>query len=165
MKEINAKSVRRMFKYDPETGVLTWAIRVSQAVSQGDTAGHLHASGYRRVGINRRPFLAHRIIWLWMTGHWPSMQIDHINGNKQDNRWSNLRDVPPSTNSQNLRRCNENNRSSRLLGTTFSKKERAWVAQISVHGKRLHLGKFKDPESAHAAYVEAKRRLHPGCTI
>jgi hypothetical protein len=127
-------------------------------------AGTLDAiSGYRRVMLRRRNRLAHRLAWFLVTGEWPKNTIDHINGNKSDNRWANLRDVAVQTNSQNERRARRNNRSG-FLGV---RKNRVgmYVAAIGIDYGKRHLGSFKTPEEAHAAYIAAKRLHHEGNTL
>jgi hypothetical protein len=97
-----------------------------------------------------------------MTGRWPNGVVDHINGDTSDNQWSNLRDVTHSVNCQNQRRAKRSNASGLLGVSFFDGKPRA---SISVDGRPIHLGTFDTPEAAHQAYVEAKRKLHAGCTI
>ena len=99
-----------------------------------------------------------------MTGKWPDGEIDHIDGNRANNRWSNLRDVHIVINAQNKRGPMAHNKSG-FLGVSWNKKDCAYVARIKVDGKYLSLGYHQTPEAASAAYVEAKRRLHAGCTI
>lgn len=97
-------------------------------------------------------------------GSFPARFIDHINCDKGDNRLANLREADESINSQNQRNPMKKNRSG-LLGVCWSKAAGRWVAQITVGPKKHHLGTFLDKMEAHAVYVEAKRRLHAGCTL
>ena len=113
--------------------------------------------------IDEREYSAHRLAWLYVHGAWPTGQIDHINGDRGDNRISNLRDVTPALNTQNQRRAARSNKSSGLLGVTANRGR--WLAQISIGGKSRNLGRYATPEEAHAVYVAAKRVLHAGCTL
>jgi hypothetical protein len=106
--------------------------------------------------------MGHRAAWLYVHGKWPNGQIDHINGDRSDNRISNLRDVSHSVNQQNVHRPRRDNASG-FLGVTRQKN--LWTSQVTVSGKTLHLGLFKTPEEAASAYLEAKRKHHTGCTI
>jgi hypothetical protein len=100
-----------------------------------------------------------------MTGRFPDGQIDHRDGDKDNNRWGNLRDVTRLVNQQNQRRAHRSNRSSGLMGATWSKASKKWQSGIKLNGKFIYLGSFETPEEAHATYISAKRRLHEGCTI
>lgn len=87
-----AEEVRKAFAYDPETGKLTYLVRLARRTKIGDEAGCINNSGYRTVDFKNVKYAAHRIIWLWMTGEDPGdMEVDHENRNKSDNRWANLR--------------------------------------------------------------------------
>lgn len=155
------EQVSKLLAYDPDTGVLTW--RSSRGgVRAGAVAGRLKRNGYVEIGVLGRLLQAHRLAWLLETGAWPTGEIDHLDGSPSNNRISNLRDVTHSANQQNLKRAQSNN-SSGFLGVSSCKG--SWKAQIGVGGKPRHLGTFDSPEAAHAAYIEAKRKLHPGCTI
>lgn len=99
-----------------------------------------------------------------MAGDWPAGNIDHVNGSRSDNRWSNLRVGSQALNAQNLRGPRRDNMIG-LLGVSLDKRRGTYRAQIMVDGKSRHLGTFGDPQSAHQAYLKAKRTLHPGCTI
>lgn len=152
------------FKYDPETGVFTW-VSPWKGVRVGDKVGYLDTSnGYLRVAYNRKKYFAHRVAWFIVFGRWPKEQIDHINGNRTDNRISNLREVSNKTNAQNHRTPNKNNTSG-YLGVTWHNQMKKWAAGIMVDGRMKHLGLFEDPKLAHEAYKNAKRILHAGCTI
>jgi hypothetical protein len=155
--------LKELFHYNPDTGAFTTR---SEAPQWGRTrnaqGGVIHESGYLMISIQRRLYRAHRLAWLYMNGVWPSGQIDHINGMRNDNRWSNLRDVPHWMNNQNQRQATSKSLSG-LLGV--SKKRKRWEAKIGVNGQTLHLGIFDTPVEAHEAYLSAKRKLHPGCTI
>ena len=83
---LSADDARRLFSYNPETGVLLWA-------HLGTEAGYTNSLGYRVVGLRGTRGFVHRVAWLITTGAWPSGVIDHINGDKADNRIANLRDV------------------------------------------------------------------------
>lgn len=155
--------LKALLHYDPETGVFAWLPR--PRIRGGKVAGNVSPDGYWRIGLGGRPsklFLAHRLAWLYMTGEWPRLDIDHINGDKTDNRWSNLRDVTRSVNLQNQRRARSDSTSG-LLGA--HKNGRGWSARIYVDGVKRHLGTFATAAEAHAHYLEAKRRVHEGCTI
>ena len=93
---------------------------------------------------------------------WPNFDIDHINGDRKDNRIVNLRDATAKINAQNIRKAPVNS-STGYLGVT--KKGSKYRAQISLNGSKKHLGYFDTAEEAHERYVEMKRILHPGCTI
>jgi hypothetical protein len=109
-----------------------------------------------------RSYRSHRLAWLYITGDWPRA-VDHINGNRCDNRWENLREVDNKTNTENARHARSSNRSCGVLGVT--KRGKRFIAQIKSDGVHRYLGSFHDAASAHLAYVAAKRELHEGCTL
>ena len=164
--ELTAERARELFDYDPETGVLRWKVS-KQGLKAGAVAGTVSKLGYVHVHADNHRTLAHRIVWLYTHGAWPSGVIDHINGDPSDNRICNLRDVSRQVNQQNMRSAMCSNLSTGLLGACYCKRWRKFVAGIKdpSTGKRLNLGAFNTAEEAHQAYLSAKRRLHAGCTI
>jgi hypothetical protein len=99
-----------------------------------------------------------------MWGWWPEGVMDHINGNRADNRWCNLRMVDYSINNQNKRRATSRN-SLGILGVSPVAKNGKFLAQIKYGGKQRRLGEFATPELAQAAYLAAKRQHHEGNTL
>lgn len=160
---ITADRVRELLHYDPATGEFSWRAP-RRGVRPGKT-GNVRPDGYVRIGIDGVAYLAHRLAWLYVTGEWPAVEVDHIDGNPNNNKFANLRDVPADTNMQNMRKATRGNRSSGLLGVSYHARDRLWRARIYVDGRDRVLGYFKTKEAAHAVYLEAKRQHHAGCTI
>lgn len=147
--------LREMFTYDPETGVVC-RMRTGQPLSK--TNDH----GYYIVYYRGNRLLAHRIAFCLMTGDWPKQMVDHINGNKKDNRWANLRDVSNTVNQQNIRGPRKDNKTG-FLGV--QRRGKRFVAFIRHGGKPVYLGCFERAEEAANHYLQAKRRLHSGNTL
>jgi len=120
--------------------------------------------GYISISINRNRYLAHRLAWLYENGDWPKQDIDHINGNRSDNRIENLRDVSHQVNCQNKRSIGKQNTSG-FLGVNWRKDRQKWRAVISTRRKQKFLGFFDTAQEAHQAYLIAKRKLHEGSTL
>lgn len=161
--DLTAARVRELLNYNSETGALTWAFNVGPTARAGGVAGSIEKKGYRSIGVDGSYYKAHRLVWLHVTGEWPTGQIDHKDGDKDNNRFENLRDVSPSVNQQNMRHATVRNKSCGLLGVTPNNKK--WKAGIHIGGIKRHLGTFGTAEEAHAAYLDAKRKHHEGCTI
>jgi hypothetical protein len=111
--------------------------------------------------ISPSPRLSHG----FSPGVWPTHEVDHLNGVRDDNRWANLRDVSKAVNMQNQRRPHANNVTTGVLGVSINPKTGRAHARIGVGGRVRSLGMHDTVEQARAQYLEAKRRLHPGCTI
>jgi len=157
---ITAERLRQLLHYDPETGIFTWLIDRT-TIKAGEIAGTFDKScGYIRIRADGKKYLAHRLAWLFIYGKWPKNGIDHRDGNTQNNRWNNLRDVTQSVNMQNQRKPRGKNK---FLGVSPNGKR--WKAHIQVHGTRIHLGTHDTPEQAQTVYLEAKRKLHEGNTL
>lgn len=156
--------VQRFLSYDIESGFFTWKTNFMGNKS-GDQAGYIASHGYRVIGIFGAKIYAHRLAFMFATGSFPRLNVDHIDGNRLNNRWSNLRDVDQSTNAQNKRAIQPSNKSSGLLGVYFHKQSSKYCATIKILGKKQHLGLFDTAELAHQAYLASKRSLHKGCTI
>lgn len=159
--------LRELLNYDPDAGRFTWKIgRQGTGASIGKIAGGKGKNGYVYIGVDQRRMLAHRLAFLFMTGEIPEL-VDHIDGDKTNNRWANLRAATKSTNGQNMRRHHAGNISG-FLGVSWSNanKSKPWVAQIKPpDGGTRNLGYYETPEEAHQAYLRAKREIHDGCTI
>jgi len=163
MKELTYARAAALLTYNKESGALTRAKRLSNSVTVGEIAGSLHQKGYIYLYVDGRRYLAHRVAWLLETGSWPLAQIDHIDGNRANNRWLNLREVSNQQNAENKRAASSN--TSGLLGVSWMSQAGKWRAQICCDGNVKYLGLFKDKNAAHAAYLKQKRLLHKGCTI
>jgi hypothetical protein len=154
---LDAKRLREVLDYDPQTGAFTWKQNVARNVKAAQSAGNDQGTGgYLRIRIDKRLYAAHRLAWLFMTGVWPTNQIDHINQNRRDNRFVNLRDCPRQANSHNRRPAQPTQ-------TCAGK----WRIGITAFGKHIHLGTFATKSEAEAAYAAAKATLHlpvPGQT-
>jgi len=157
--------LRSLLAYDPETGAFAWKVGRGNGLKPGDRAGRI-GQGYCLIRVDGNGYLAHRLAWLYIHGAWPAGEIDHINGNKLDNRISNLRDVPHRMNAENKRKARADNQTG-FLGVHIkpANTKRPFVASIRVDGVLKHIGAFADPQSAHKAYVERKRQVHAACTI
>lgn len=157
MQHLNHQYLLDILNYNPETGVFTWA-RPRSKVRVGQIAGYLHRQGYICLEIDGRHCSAHRLAWFYMTGEIPAKVIDHINRDKSDNRFSNLR---LATHGQNRANSVTTNRHG-LKGVAHKKwlKSKPYQAQITFNKKVVYLGCYATPEEAHAAYKEAAERLH-----
>lgn len=165
--DISVEEVRRLLHYDPLTGIFTRRVTTGgrYGARAGSVAGTLKAdSGYILVSLHSVQYRAHRLAWLYMTGEWPAGEVDHWNAVRDDNRWTNLRDLSTQHNAQNKRRAQRNSKTG-LLGASWNAKDRRFASRIMVDGRYLSLGYHATAEAAHEAYVNAKRQHHAGCTI
>ena len=148
--------LKELLDYDPITGVFTWKVYRAENAKAGFVAGSINAIGYRSILVDRRLFLAHRLAWIFCHGLIPEgMCIDHINGQKVDNRLANLRLATTAQNMSNRFRCNSNSASG-IRGVSLSKRSQKWRAVIMHLGKQISAGHFASKEEA-ARAVEAKR--------
>ena len=145
-----------LFLYDSNTGTLKWKKLNRKRKEEG--AGTLLPSGYLQVSINYKSYLLHRVIWMYVYGEWPSRCIDHINGNRSDNRLINLRLATHAENSHNMKTHKDN--TSGYKGVYFQKRRGKWAARIQINGKRKELGRFNTPEEASDAYKTASIKYH-----
>src|SRR6267154_1999362 len=99
--DIDPVFIKSIFDYSPSTGIITWKITLSQRNAAGNEAGYRDEHGRIKIGIKKKVYMAHRIIWAWMTGHWPDHEIDHRDGCSANNRWKNLREATHSQNQHN----------------------------------------------------------------
>ncbi len=152
---ITAEELRNVLSYDPETGVFVWLVR-SGRCGAGSVAGSIkkrRSSAHVRIHVFGTQYYAHRLAWLYMTGKWPELKIDHVNNDGTDNRFINLRLATSSQNGGNSRKPNTN--TSGIKGVRFE--DGKWRAQLCVEGMRLHIGLFNCPTAAHIAYCKAAK--------
>lgn len=158
---LTAERARELFDYDEQTGNLVRKVQVGSRGRVGDIAGTPN-HGYIQIQVDGRIHHAHRIAWLIKAGAFPLGDIDHIDGQRSNNAWANLREVSRSVNLQNQRKPHCDSRTG-LLGIYQS--GHRFVARICRNGRTRVIGSFPTAEEAHAAYVSAKRELHEGCTL
>lgn len=161
---IDLETLRSALAYAPETGVFTWKIRPSPKVPEGAIAGSTHKRGYIHIQLKGRIYKGHRLAWFYVHGEWPSAQIDHINRIKGDNRIANLRAAENAENKQNYLGPQRNNKIG-LQGVTKRRGRNSYQAKIEVFGVERHLGTYKTPEEASAAYMLAKAEMHKPCGL
>lgn len=164
---LTVERLKVLLEYAPELGVFFWRRSLGNGVMSGDIAGQRNEHGRVYIGVDGRRYPASHLAWLSVYGVWPSMEIDHINGDPSDDRIANLRDVSHQINLQNRTRSNlrKTGRSSAFLGVSWKKDKSKWVANISTARRTKHLGYFDSEQSAHEAYVNAKRAQHEGNTL
>lgn len=164
------RDLARLLRYEPETGKLFWLRRPlsmfpderawkiwNTRYANFEAFTSLNPSGYRRGAIFGRTFAAHRVAWAVHHGEWPQGEIDHINGNRADNRLSNLREVDSAGNHKNLSRASNNK--SGVTGVHWCNTWNRWIAKIKVGGKTKSLGQFEHFENAVAARQKAQQEL------
>jgi hypothetical protein len=158
---LTPQRLRQVLLYTPETGEFRWS-KHRVGVPFGKIAGRVHAEGYRRIMIDGQFYAAGRLAWLYVYGVWPTPCIDHINGQRDDNRIVNLREVSRRVNQQNMRM----HRDGHLQGTTRLKVpglSKPWQARIYAQGKSKFLGVFCTESEAHEAYQKACNELKQEC--
>lgn len=142
---ISKEEILKVLDYNREQGVLTW-----KSTAYGKTKNKKITNielGYLSVGINYKKYKVHRLIYFLETNTWPEM-IDHINGNKLDNRIVNLRASDKRKNQQNQYK----HRESKLVGATYRKSTGKWRALIKLNKKNYEIGTYNTAEEAHDAY-------------
>jgi hypothetical protein len=174
MVTVSAENLRELLDYDPETGALTWKSRsliwfnserarsVWNSRYAGKPAfGKTNKEGYFRGSLLGKRYQAHRVAWAIHYGKWPEKQIDHINGDRADNRIANLRDVSRAQNQKNMRLSSAN--TSGVSGIYWCSNAKQWRAVITSDGKRHHLGYFHSMSEAISARKSAEKRhnFHP----
>lgn len=144
--------VRELLIYEASTGTFRWRVdRANGRIPAGSRAGSVTAGGYIEIYIDGLRCLGHRIAVLYIAGRWPPYQVDHIDRDRSNNAWRNLREA---TNEQN--QANKAARSDNRIGFKGVKRCRGmYQARIRIAGVDRHLGTFATPEEASATYRRA----------
>jgi hypothetical protein len=153
------EELRQLFEYDPEIGQLRWRARLSNRTFIGAVAGTQRPDGYFKIRIHGSFFYSHRIIWALFTGQdVGGMQIDHINGNKADSRFENLRLANTGENMRN--RTAQVNSKSGIFGVFWDKSRNMWTVSVQAGGKTIYRKRFRSLDDAIAARREAELKFH-----
>lgn len=154
--DLTQEALREALSYDAETGAFKWRVGKGNVVA-GTIAGSVRRStGYHEIRINGHRYHSHRLAWLYVHGKWPRAMVDHIDGNKTNNRIANLREA---TRSQNMAAAAAPKDA--VVGVKgVRRKGKRYAAQIGKDGKSYWLGTFDTIEEAAAAYDNAAKRLY-----
>lgn len=152
---LTAEEIRRLFDYDPETGMLTNRITFGKRISGKEAGGEANEIGYRSISIQKHRYLVHRVIWAWVYGTWPSTELDHIDRNPRNNRIQNLREADRSLQVRNTKIFSTN--VSGIKGVSWDKARNRWTASVYRGDQRIALGRFHNKQDAanvrHAAMI------------
>lgn len=146
---LDQKRLKQIVTYNKNTGLFT-KIKTGTVISSTNY-------GYLRLFIDNKRYKLHRLAWLYEFGVLPSKFIDHINGNRSDNRIVNLREVTNAENCLNQKKAKKNS-STGLLGVSKHGNGK-YQASIMYKGKDIHLGTFKDPHEAYRIYLQEKKKI------
>lgn len=150
---ITQERLKELLIFNDDSGVFTRKVTTSPRSLKSSIAGSLNNDGYIRVRVDCIRYQAHRLVWLYARGIWPD-KIDHINGDRSDNRLVNLRSVTHEQNQKN-RKIGKNNKSG-MIGVRFNKKINKWMSKIKSNRKEIHLGSFDDKFEAACARKSAE---------
>lgn len=145
------------FLFNYKNGELYWNFSLSCKSPKGNIAGSIKGDGYRRIGLNKKPYLAHRLIFMMHHGYLPKV-VDHIDGNRQNNCIENLREATQSQNSHNQKLSIKN--TSGYKNVRWNARKRKWFVNIRLNYKDIHIGYFKDIELADLVAQEARDKYH-----
>ncbi len=146
--ELTQEELKRLFDYDPTTGIFAWAISKGTA-KKGSVAGSIsnqRGKRYITITISGKSYYAHRLAWLYVYGEFPNEDTDHIDGNGLNNKIINIRSATTSENCRN-RRVPLNNKSG-IIGVSWEKLVSKWRADITINGKKTCLGFFDELDDA-----------------
>lgn len=150
------EKLKQLLDYSPQTGELYWKVNRHRAKA-GTRAGYPANKGYRRVTICNNEYGEHRVIWYWMTGESPTLEIDHKDGDRANNKWDNLRLATGVQNSANSAFKRKNKTGYRGVGQMRCNSR--YYAQLCVDGRQQILGYFDTAEEAYAKYCAEAERL------
>ena len=157
-KRVTQERLREVLNYDPETGVFTWRVPRQGTGGVGSVAGRVNpGNGYIDICIDYRRYLGHRLAWLYMTGEWPTNDVDHKDRIRTNNAWSNLR---AATRAQNLANAGKRRGSKTPYKGIQKAGKSGWQALITVRGVRRCLGTYRTPEQAAEAYKAASIKFN-----
>lgn len=149
-KSLKIERLRQMLSYNSDTGILTWAKSPRYGIEVGSKAGcYRKKDGYECVRLDGKLYLVHRLVWFWVHGEWPVHELDHVNGERTDNRIANLRLATRRQNSGNTRAHRDSEVP--LKGVSVCRKSGRYRARLN----NKTIGYFSTPEEAHRAYVAA----------
>lgn len=143
---VSQERLKQLMHYDPLTGVMCRIASTGNATKIGVPVKSTDTKGYLICRIDKKLYRVHRLAFLYVTGAMPSANIDHKNGIKTDNAFSNLRDVSQSKNQMN-KRVQKNNTSGHT-GVIYIKQADRWRANVKMDGVTRCLGHFKTKEEA-----------------
>jgi len=153
---LTQSQLKEVLNYNSDTGIFVWRRTVSPKGVKGNIAGTINGRGYRHLGYKGRIYRLHRLAFLYVKGHFPKDQVDHINQNKLDNRWINLREVTSQENNRNLPLSSRNK--SGVVGVFWDKSCSKWKAVIWNQGKAVNLGHFFDKFEGICARMSAHNK-------
>jgi len=152
---LSAEELRSVVYYDRTTGAFTW-IKSNNQKRGLPQAGNLTPNNYMRIRVCKRSYMAHRLAWLYVYGEWPKDRVDHIDGNRSNNRIENLREATDWQNAANKKVKSDNRLGIKGVELHECGKFRA---RIFIDGKHKHLGLFETAEMAADAYIHAAHEL------
>jgi len=159
---ITQDRLKELLHYNPETGIFTRNLFLSNRTRCGGMAGTAHSAGYITISVDNKKYFTHRLAFLYMEGYIPENQVDHINRIRDDNRWINLREVSHSCNMRNAS-VGKNNTSG-VTGVSWDKASNKWRAIIRVLGINKHLGIFESFNDAVTARWNGEVKYgYPNC--
>lgn len=143
--------LKEQLHYEPRTGAFVWRVSPSNNTPAGSVAGAIRPDGYRHIKIDSKLYKAHRLAWLYMTGSFPADQTDHIDHQRDNNTFSNLREANHTENGRNMSLRPTN--TSGICGVYWDKRRQKWRAQIQVQGKQTYIGSYTNIQDA----IDARR--------
>lgn len=159
MNKITYEELTNYLSYNPTTGVFNWVITKSPFLKNKKTCGNIDKNGYLIIRINYKAYKAHRLAWFIYYKQWPIGEIDHINGNRLDNKITNLRDIKSRLNKANK----PSHRNGQLVGAhKCNTKDNKYYAKLTYKYKQYYLGKYDTELEAHIAYLKKWRELEYG---
>lgn len=154
---LTQSELRNVLQYDSETGVFVWVNPTTTRVKTGSVAGCLGDDGYMKIQVFGKRYKSHRLAWLYQHGEFPNCEIDHINGNRVDNRISNLRLATSKQNKENVKLKSTN--TSGYRGIHWDKERQKWMAYVTSNRKFHNIGRFDDVNDAIKAVTEARNQF------
>ena len=147
--------------YDPLTGLFTWRRCPRRPSLVGEVTGSKRPDGYLFLSVSGVRLLAHRAAWAYIFGAFPTEFIDHINGQRDDNRIANLRPTSPQMNRQNQTRAKPGTDLPRGVQLT---KQNNYRVGVMIDGRYVYLGTYRDREEAIEAAHQSRLFHYPGYT-